>query len=87
MTTIHEMACQELVERVTEYLDASLTDIDRTRFEDHIGECPGCLEILEQFRAVVQLTGALAPELVAEIDPPTRDALVSAFRAWHNQQR
>lgn len=86
MTTIHEMACQELVERVTEYLDTALSDTDRARFEDHIGECPGCFEVLEQFRAVVQLTGALAPELVAEIDPATRDSLVDAFRARHNQR-
>jgi anti-sigma factor RsiW len=86
MTTMDEMACQELVERVTEYLDTALADTDRARFEDHIGECPGCVEVLEQFRAVVRLTGALAPDLVAEVDPMTRDTLVSAFRTWHNQR-
>lgn len=86
MTTINEMACQELVERVTEYLDTALADTDRARFEDHIGECSGCLEVLEQFRAVVRLTGALAPEIVADIEPTTRDTLVEAFRAWHNQR-
>ncbi len=87
MTTIQEMACQELVERVTEYLDAALTDTDRIRFEDHIGECPGCFEILEQFRAVVRLTGALDPEIVAEVDPSTREMLLGVFRTWHEQRR
>ena len=86
MTTIHEMACQELVERVTEYLDVALTDTDRMRFEDHIGECPFCFEILEQFRTVIRLTGALEPAVVAEVDPATRDTLLVAFRAWRSQQ-
>ena len=87
MTTVQEMACQELVERVTEYFDAVLTDADRIRFEDHIGECPGCFEILEQFRAVVRLTGALDADNVAEVDPALREMLLGAFRTWHEQRR
>ena len=87
MTTVQDMACQELVERVTEYFDAVLSDTDRTRFEDHIGECPGCSEILEQFRAVVRLTGALDPGIVAEVDAATREMLLDAFRTWHEQRR
>ncbi len=86
MTTIHAMRCQELVERVTEYLDAALTDADRSRFEDHVGECPGCFEIFEQFRAVVRLTGALDPDVVAEVDPATRDTLLGFFRSWHHER-
>ena len=87
MTTVTEMGCRELVERVTEYLDAALPLTDRARFEDHIGACPGCEEILEQFRAVVALTGHLEPADAAAVDPETRDALLDAFRAWHNERR
>ena len=87
MTTIDEMACQELVERVTEYLDAALTDPDRTRFEAHVGSCPGCGEVLEQFRAVVELTGHLEAEDAATIDPATRDTLLDLFRAWNRQRQ
>ena len=86
MTTVEEMACQELVERVTEYLDVALTEADRTRFERHVGECPGCEEVLRQFQAVVELTGHLEPADVAAIDATTRDTLLDAFRTWHNER-
>ncbi len=87
MTTVEEMACQELVERVTDYLDAALTDADLTRFEEHVDECPGCEEVLHQFQAVVELTGHLEPADVAAIDATTRDTLLDAFRTWHNERQ
>ena len=87
MTTVEEMACQELVERVTEYLDVALTEADRTRFERHVDECPGCEEVLHQFQAVVELTGQLEPADVAAIDATTRDTLLDAFRSWYDDGR
>ena len=87
MTTVEQMACQELVERVTEYLDAVLPAIDRARFEEHIAECPGCEEVLKQFKAVIALTGRLEPADAAALDPTTRDTLLNAFRTWHHQRR
>ena len=87
MTTVEEMACQELVERITDYLDAALTAGDRTRFEQHVGECPGCEEILDQFRAVIEVTGHLEPADVATVDPEMRATLLDVFRTWHNEPR
>ena len=69
-TTIADIDCIELVELVTEYLDAALPDTDRARFEHHVGECPGCVEILEQFRAVI----ATHRRAAARPTPPTVDA-------------
>ena len=76
------MVCQELVERVTEYFEAALPSTDRERFEAHIAECPFCEEILEQFRAVVALTGHLRVDDVAAVAPQHRAELLEAFRAW-----
>lgn len=87
MSTVETMACNELVERVTEYLDAALADTDRTRFEGHVAECPGCFEILEQFRAVITTTGRLRPEDVATVDPEIHDQLLEVFRAWRSAAR
>jgi hypothetical protein len=79
------MDCDELVELVTEYLEASLDASSHARFEGHLAECPGCEEILEQFRATVALTGALRPDDTAAIDPGRRDALLHLFREWRDQ--
>ncbi len=77
---VDEMACQELVERVTEYLDSALPVVDRDRFEEHVAECPGCEEVLGQFRAVVAVSGRLAAADVAALDPSTRGQLLDLFR-------
>jgi anti-sigma factor RsiW len=36
------MACQELVELVTAYLEGYLAPAERTRFEEHLATCSGC---------------------------------------------
>jgi hypothetical protein len=79
---IADIACIELVELVTEYLDTALTDVDRVRFEHHVGECPGCVEILEQFRVVVTTTGGLRPDDAAAVPAASREQLLGLFRDW-----
>lgn len=76
------MDCDELVELVTEYLEASLDPATRARVEAHLGECPGCAEILEQFRATVALTGALRPTDAAAVEAGRRAELLGRFREW-----
>jgi anti-sigma factor RsiW len=74
-----EMACQELVELVTSYLDGSLSRRDRRRFEAHIRGCPHCTAYLEQMRLVIEATGRLTEE---DIEPAAREELLEAFRGW-----
>ncbi|MDZ4265549.1 MAG: zf-HC2 domain-containing protein, partial [Mycobacterium sp.] len=47
------MACDELVELVTAYLDGSLDPDTRARFDEHLLECDGCGNYLQQFRSTV----------------------------------
>ena len=61
MADAHEMACRELVQLVSDYLDAYLTEADRQRFDEHLAVCSGCVTIVEQFRATIAMTGATAP--------------------------
>jgi hypothetical protein len=82
MDDVADIDCIELVELVTEYLDATLADVDRIRFEHHVGVCPGCAEILEQFRAVITTTGALRPTDAATVAADTRAQLLGIFRDW-----
>lgn len=80
--TIHdEMACQDLVDLVTEYLESTLSAAERTRFEAHLTGCDGCITYLDQMRESVHLTGRLA---AIEPPPETRTKLVDAFRKWRS---
>jgi anti-sigma factor RsiW len=73
-----ELACQEVVELVTAYLDDALDPADRERFEEHLVFCDGCENYLEQMRTTVRLTGRVEDELPAQLQAQ----LLDAFRGW-----
>ena len=72
-----EMACRELVELVTDYLEDRLSPVDRARFEAHLAECEACRTYLEQFRQTIRALGRLPEE---SLSPEARDTLLAAFR-------
>jgi anti-sigma factor RsiW len=81
MRLARELACNEVVELVTAYLDDALPAEDRERFEEHLVFCDGCDRYLEQMRATISATrnvgvGALPPEL--------EERLLEAFRGWRS---
>ena len=43
---MEDLACQELVELVTDYLEDALPPEERARFDAHLAECPGCSNYL-----------------------------------------
>ena len=74
-----ELACNEIVELVTAYLEHALAPADRERFEEHLVFCDGCDNYLEQMRATVAATGQVDLErLPAELE----QRLLEAFRDW-----
>jgi anti-sigma factor RsiW len=64
MTELNEMACQELVELITDYLEDALSPEDRNRFEEHLALCPDCRTYLAQMRVTIRLTGALKEDAI-----------------------
>ena len=78
-----EMACQELVELVTAYLDGSLSRSDRRRFRAHIGECDHCTAYVEQMRLVIEATGSLSED---DLEPTALEELLEAFRGWKEER-
>lgn len=81
MRLARELACNEVVELVTAYLDDALPAEDRERFEEHLVFCDGCDRYLEQMRLTISSTrkvgvGALPPEL--------EERLLEAFRGWRS---
>jgi anti-sigma factor RsiW len=71
------LVCREFVELVTDYLEGTLPEEERVRFEAHLSECDGCSGYLDDMRRLVGTLHAL-PEPPA--DPATREALLRAFR-------
>ena len=76
---VDPLVCQEFVELVTDYLEGTLPEAERLRFEAHLAECDGCDRYLDQIRATVATLGHLPAE---DLDPDVRDDLLSAFRDW-----
>ena len=77
MTDLPEMPCQELVEVITSYLDGSLPERDRQRFEEHLLECDACVRYLEQMRETLELLGTVS---VDTLSPEAQSTLLDAFR-------
>jgi anti-sigma factor (TIGR02949 family) len=75
-----DLACQEVVEIVSDYLDGALSADERRRLEAHLESCPGCIEYVEQMREVGGAMRGLARDSIA---PERRDALLEAFRDRH----
>ena len=79
MTTL-DMACNELVELVTDYLEHDLDAPTRERLEAHLTTCPYCVAYVEQMRATIALTGRLE---LSDLPAPIADDLLSTFRERH----
>jgi anti-sigma factor RsiW len=73
------LACQELVELVTDYLEGRLSGADRERFDGHIAGCDACTAYLEQMRMTLQALGRIPEE---SISVQAREELLAAFREW-----
>ena len=73
-----ELACQQVVELVTAFLEDALDPADRERFEEHLVFCDGCQNYVEQVRTTVRLTGRVEQELPAELE----EQMLEAFRNW-----
>lgn len=73
------LACLELVELVTEYLDDALPPVDRARFERHLMTCDGCTTYVEQIRQTIAATGSIGPEV---IPPEGVERLLRVYREF-----
>ncbi len=79
--TLPEMPCQEFVERVTDYLEDALPPDDRTRLEEHLGECDPCSLYLQQLRTTLGLAGELRE---ADVSPELQAELFEVFTRWRS---
>jgi predicted anti-sigma-YlaC factor YlaD len=73
------LTCKEVVELVTEYLENVLLPGLHKQLEEHVADCPGCTNYIEQ----VQLTVGMLQQLAQEpVFPETKQKLLEVFRYW-----
>jgi anti-sigma factor RsiW len=77
----HDIACSEVVEIMTDYLEGALPASEARRLELHLATCPGCTEYLNQMRTIAESLGGLTER---SIPPDMRDGLIAAFRDLRN---
>jgi anti-sigma factor RsiW len=78
-----ELACQEVVELISNYLEDALSVRDRRRLEHHLAGCPHCSAYLAQMRETLRLTGRLTPE---DLSPEMTEEFSGIFRRWNSER-
>ena len=76
-TATRDLACQEIVEMLTDYLEGAMDAALRASFEAHLAGCPHCTHYLEQIRATIRVSGTIDAE---DLSPEFRAGLLEAFR-------
>jgi anti-sigma factor RsiW len=77
-----DMACNELVDVITEYLEGTLPSGDRRRFEAHLRDCPLCTTYVEQMLATV---ARLGEQPGGTLSADARAGALEAFRGWRDR--
>ncbi len=75
-----ELACREMVEFVTDYLEGRLAESDCERFEAHLAKCDACTAYVDQMRQTLAALGRIPEETISA---RARDELVAAFEDFH----
>jgi anti-sigma factor RsiW len=76
-TNAADVACVEVVEVVTDYLEGTLPPAEARRLERHLETCPGCTEYQDQMRTLAGSLGDLSSD---SLPAGMRERLISAFR-------
>jgi anti-sigma factor RsiW len=77
-----EMACEELVGVLSDYLDGSLPPDDRRRLEAHLEECPYCVNYVVQMKETIDAIGGVSLESLA---PERQEEVLEAFCGWRDR--
>jgi hypothetical protein len=86
------MACREIVNRMTDYLEGVLPPGDRKPFESHCRDCSGCRTRLEQMRTIIESLGRSGGRQ-GRTTRPENERIVGLFRDYglhrpgHRQRR
>ena len=77
MTPPRDIACIELVELLSEYLEGALPPDEVAAVEAHLQSCPPCRTYLAQLRTTIRSLGTVPVETLSD---EAYDTLIAAFR-------
>lgn len=80
---VRDIACQQAVELISDYLEGALPRRARRRLEAHLKDCPHCSRYLEQMRVTIATMGRVEPET---LEPEVRDTVVDLWRRYHSSE-
>jgi hypothetical protein len=78
VTATKDLACQELVEIITDYLEGIMPLEEQIRFDRHVGSCGGCATYLIQMQCAIRVVERLRP--VPKVGREKWQHLLHAFR-------
>ncbi len=79
-----DLACQEVVELLTDFLEGALDRETGAQIEQHLVLCPDCTEYLRQFRLTIGATGRISETALPD---HVEAELLQTFRRWRRGQR
>ena len=71
------LACKQVVELVTDYIEGSLGHASRRRFKRHVAACADCTKYIEQMEMTIRITSLVALE---DLIPEAREKVVALHR-------
>jgi len=83
----HAPHCQELLERLSMYLDDELTADDRHQLEAHLHDCKCCDEMLEGLKHTVEICHDGKPALPADVQGRARARVEELLSKAASQSR
>ncbi len=83
LLTPRPIACREVVEMLTGYLEGALSRRDHRRIEHHLAHCPHCTAYLSQLRETLRLTGSLVSE---DLSPEMQREFGEIYRRWQDDR-
>jgi len=78
------LACVEVVELVTDWMEGALDDERRTELEEHLVICADCSTFARQLRLT---RDALASVGTGDVPVALRERLLTAYSEWTAQER
>ena len=74
------MTCQDFADFLVDYVDGELPVLVRQQFEAHLGECPACVNYLQQYRDTIRLVAGVSDDMLAEMPDDLVRAIMLAAR-------